>query len=796
VLRIALLAVFAASAAFAAESDALKQTARKLKVKRGHPILFVDAKLVKRIRAKKDDCRRMAQTVKRYREKETDNPNDTKTIRQEVQRYNNLTHPGGYIQTSMWYGIDAYINGSALSAAYGRGYLNAILALPIDDAEEPECHALGGLFAFGALYDWLYDALDEELKHHTRLGILRFADALDKRWHFFRKGKYVGGHATCWANPYALVALIAIRHDVERESGEFQERYFELLGKVVRNIRDGIAPVHRWICREGGHHMGWDYGTCYTTMFPYLVWEFATEEPSLFDEWQNQQVFWYLYGLRNQAWVTCGGKHSIVRRAYGEYPNFGDCYGTRWSEPKQRHVLVAAFMYDNPYAKWLFNHFDVKGEDFISYGELLYKHFGRKEGKSPDDLPLARCFRHAGFAVMRDSWDFDQNTLLVFKSAPFYTMNHHHKDQNSFTIYYKGPLAIDSGGYALCGKYGSRHWFNYYTRSVAHNTILIYDPEEDFGTCRWGKLSNDGGQAFLREAGSVEDLTGKSALDGIQRYENRTEFAYVMGDATKAYSAHKLERFRRHVVYLRRHSYNHPAIVVYDEVVSKNPSFKKTYLLHSIAQPAVEGKLFSVEITDGLDQTQKGRLYDEVFLPLDADIEVIGGIGREFFVADDGTGKPHNYREEFARTFPEIADQPAIEREMGMFRELGEWRVEISSKKHSTEDRFLNVLSVTDGSNRFRPVRARYLDLKQCDGVVILDNDGRESTVVLFKRDEAPFQEVSLKGVKCRKALLVGLQPETRVTVRRAAGKLRIIRSTRRGRTASDAGVVYLDLKR
>jgi len=529
------------SLAFADEPSYIS-LGRSLKVKRGHPILFVDADLVRRIRTKKSDCARFAAMVKKFRMRKTSDPNDTKTLYQAVKRFSNWTHPGEYLKTSMWLGIEAYINRDSLAAAYGRQYLAAVLDQDVATAKKPECHALGSVFAIGALYDWLYGQLDEHLKHRARLGEIRVAERLGTRWHFLRNRGYIGGHGTCWANPYALVGLLAIRHDIERESPDVQKRYFALFGKVVRNFRNGIARAHAWICKDGGHHMGWDYGTCYTIMLPYLAWDFATDEPSLFAKWQNQHAYFYLYGLRNQAWVTTRGDYKLWRRTYGEYPSFGDCYGTRWNDPKKLPLLVAALKYDNPHAKWLLNHFNVRPKGAISSTELLYKHFGPSDGESPDKLPLARCFRNAGFAVMRDAWDFDRNTLCMFKSARFQSTNHHHQDQNSFTIYYRGPLAIDSGGYHFCGSYGSRHWYNYYTRSAAHNTILVYDPAEDFGKCRkWGKLSNDGGQVFGKTPGRVEDLMsgGRCALDGIMRFENRPEYAYAMGDATKAYRPHK-----------------------------------------------------------------------------------------------------------------------------------------------------------------------------------------------------------------------------------------------------------------
>ena len=42
----------------------------------------------------------------------------------------------------------------------------------------------------------------------------------------------------------------------------------------------------------------------------------------------------------------------------------------------------------------------------------------------------------------------------------------------TFTIYHKGDVAIDSGAY---DGYETPHWYNYYIRTIAHNTIVIHD---------------------------------------------------------------------------------------------------------------------------------------------------------------------------------------------------------------------------------------------------------------------------------------------------------------------------------
>ena len=92
---------------------------------------------------------------------------------------------------------------------------------------------------------------------------------------------------------------------------------------------------------------------------------------------------------------------------------------------------------------------------------------------------------------MRDGWKPD-STWIEFDCGPFLA-KHQHLDQNQITIYHGGYLAIDSGADYTDSE--SPHYLNYYRRTVAHNSILIYDPSEKFF---WSQnllpAANDGGQ--------------------------------------------------------------------------------------------------------------------------------------------------------------------------------------------------------------------------------------------------------------------------------------------------------------
>jgi len=756
------------------------QDVKDLKVKTEHPFLFISPDLVQQIRTKTEDLKSFQNYVKNSREKNTNNPEDTDLIRAEVDRMTLKGHVDYFISDCSNYGVNAYINNDALSKAYAKQYVLSLLDHPISGGDMP---IRGKLFALGSLYDWMYDDLDESLKRKIRNEILDLVDYVDDSWHYISNA-VVDGHSR-FGNISVLVALLPIYHDVESEN---KDRYYKYLQLVIDNWIKLFNPFQTWVNGGGSHSMGWAYGASYSRFFPYIVWEFATDEPSWLTDWQNDKVYFNIYGLRND--------YNEIERDKGAYDNFpfsADVWASDYtSNLHGLQVLFSAAHYENNHAKWFYKYMknrNINGWMFKdNCWDILYNNFKEEDGQSPSGLPLSRFFKHSAFVIMRDSWDFNKNTLFVFKSSSFYAAGHHHKDQNAFTIYYKGPLAIDSGTYEAAGNWGSKHFWNYYTRSVAHNTILIYDPDEKFR-----EYSNDGGQYFFESDNpTLEQIKedGSNHLDGIIHYEEGSDYTYTVGDATKAYRSSKLKEYKRSIVYLRDHSYDHPVIIIYDKVVSTQPEFKKTYLLHSIQEPTIKKNLVKISINDGLNPQNKAFLFEETILPKKNRITKIGGRknNQEFYVHDNGKGKPHNYNEEA------VYEKPS-KRQKRELREAGEWRVEINPEYANTEDFFLNILSVVDGEDSYLPVKTQHISSENTEGVIITDNDGKESSLVLFHKNNKPlkdFVKIS-KESKYSRVLITGLDIKTAYQIK-LSKKGFLIENKKEGKLiSSDQGTLYLN---
>ena len=158
---------------------------------------------------------------------------------------------------------------------------------------------------------------------------------------------------------------------------------------------------------------------------------------------------------------------------------------------------------------------------------------------------------------MRDGWKPD-STWIEFDCGP-YLAKHQHLDQNQINIYHGGYLAIDSGADYTDSE--SPHYLNYYRRTVAHNSVLVYDPAEKFF---WSEnlmpAANDGGQRmdssrYWNTIRSPKDWERHARPVGPRHPCGSSimfpgKYHYALGDATNAYSREKLKKFTREIVYV------------------------------------------------------------------------------------------------------------------------------------------------------------------------------------------------------------------------------------------------------
>ena len=560
--------------------------------------------------------------------------------------------------------------------------------------------ASGVMLMTGAMvYDWCYDQMTDAEKQAYIKEFIRIAGTME--CHYPPKNtEPIAGHSSEWM----------ILRDMLSAGIAIYDEYPDMYNYVVTMMFRDYIPARNFIYSGHNYHQGTGYVS--VRFVNDLISLFILDKMgagAVYDPAQQFVLYDFIYRRRPDGQVLPAGDVNPGNR---KTPN-------SYAMP----AMFAASYYNDGYiANEYFRRPSV--EPHLLMMELLWRDFDL-EPKSPDDLPLTRYSGTPfGWMIARTGWDKDC-VIAEMKVNENFVGNHQHLDAGSFQIYYKGPLAIDSGAYqGSSGGYNSPHCKNYFKRTVAHNSLLIYDPQEKFACWNYGGgdktefAANDGGQ---RMPGDRWDtcLSFKSLLSDDYTVGNVLahsfgpdldvpEYSYLKGDITSAYSD-KVKDVRRSFVFLNLKDSTVPAsLVIYDHVVSSDPGFRKFWLLHSIEEPSVDGTEFTVSRTmDG----DSGMLKNTVLLPEKDNVSItaVGGPGKEFWVF--GTNYPNA-----ATSRPD----PANER--------GEWRVEVVPVNPSAEDCFLNVIQVADNSCRsFNDVRR--IDGDKVAGAMISDR------VVIFGRD-------------------------------------------------------------
>jgi len=310
--------------------------------------------------------------------------------------------------------------------------------------------------------------------------------------------------------------------------------------------------------------------------------------------------------------------------------------------------------------------------------------------KQKNDLPLSKYFGDkSGVMVARTSWDdgINSNTMTVSMKVSENNMGSHgHSDSGHFYIYYKGPLAVDSGVYEPISGNKSMHLNNYYRQTVAHNSVLI-----------GGK-----GQKRISGIDTYSKMSTGTQFGEVLGYDfgkdlNKPDYTYLKGDLTKAYDG-AAEEYTRSFMFFNFFDEIYPgALIVFDKITSTSEDDKKTYLLHSQNEPEISGNTITIKNTT--DYGYNGRLINKTLLPKsDVNIDKISGyvVGEN----DYTVGKAHK---------------------TGIGDESGNYRVEISSSVPEKTEYILNVLQVSENDDSIEALPSELIETDGFYGVKIKD---------------------------------------------------------------------------
>ncbi len=473
----------------------------------------------------------------------------------------------------------AAVRGDAGYVSAARAQLLLRASIPADTGWDTGTR--NRLFCMAQGYDWVHDQLTGTERATIRDAIVSHVTRIDT---YIRMPDYVSGHSR-WGNATALAAVIALFGDDTR---------LDAIRPTVLSNWTAYNAVLADIGRGGGHSMGWQYGPSYSGPEPALMWRSA----SLTGEVWNADF------LRDTAYF-----HIYAANAAGEYPMSGDCWQEQMNSTTINQIAVASGIAGNGHAETFFGSIPTMlGGLWEPFRVVRAITRNRATVARPiEELPLTRVFEGSGFVVSRDDWTRARATTLVFKSSPFYSLGHHHRDEGSLVLDYLGGLLVEGGEYDY---YDSDHHMNFYTRSVAHNTLLVSWTGEPM---RAGGYLNDGGQripvSWSDEPTTVEALHTSAALGGLAGTSDAGACVWARANLAAAYDSRKLSGYVRDVLEVRRPGGAlHPALLVVDRATL--PVARASSIHWHFAQNvSIAGQRISAESAGG------GRLRLEVLRP-------------------------------------------------------------------------------------------------------------------------------------------------------------------------------------
>lgn len=541
------------------------------------------------------------------------------------------------------------------------------------------------------IYDWCYPLLTSDDKQFFMNGLLKLAQHSELGFPPKISSGVVGHSSECGVLKNLLAAGIAT-YD---ETNDYYSRAALHVFRIFKPVRD-------FAYQAGMHYQGLNYGPYRYSSEAYAAWMIKKMGMGdIFGEQIGDVPLHWIYARRPDGQLFRDGDMYMTRNQYGDYWNI-----------QTNLIMGQGFNNDLGIQKEILKKYTPGA--FSPAFELLL--WNPNQPGATEELPYTRYFDSpGGVMIARTGWEEDidpKNShtspvmMAEMKVNEFYFGNHMHFDAGQFEVYYKGPLAIDSGIYESKDTgYGSSHHMEYHKKSIAHNTMLVYDPNEDTIN------GNDGGQRQpnIHDANNLDDLFQNGYRIGYVTGHSfgpdptRPDYSYLSGDIAKAYSS-KVKDYQRSFVFLNFYNLDHPgALLVYDRVNASNPDYKKTYLLHTMEEPIVEKNVTTVQLSETANGNYNGKMVNHTILPSMSNLEItkVGGPGKEFVV------NGNNY--------------PATPNDETCVEEDGAWRIEVSPIQKKQADTFLNVMQVIDNRDGPEPLGVSYLESDKLDGVKIYD---------------------------------------------------------------------------
>lgn len=588
-----------------------------------------------------------------------------------------------------------------VAVAKAKDYLSTVR---FDMALGDETRSVGQtMMMAGVVYDWCYDLLTADEKTYF---IKRMKELAKKTEIGYPPNKKIvitghGGEGEIFG--YQVLCGIAVYE-------EDKQMYNLAAGRMFSEMLD----IRKDWNKTGAHPVGGAYGA---TRFD---WELMANQLYLgmgkdsimgdISDLKNVAQMFIYYRLPSGAQQKVGDDYSWAGgRPRSWWTTYNTLFEFAASQTKDPYLQQANLVQQFITGAWSSTNYKSVVPDVVLTDVNTKTEFW-------DSLPLAKKSTAPLTSIQaRTNWKMGQDSNAVVVNFEARESgdgpDHNHADTGSFQIYYKGSLTMDTGLYqGKLGEWGSSHYFNYYSRTIANNCMTVFNPNEKFtrGTSA-GVYANDGGQRMTTSASSYEEYKeneprAKTEASYIGPNTDTPEFSFVKTNLTTAYQKGKVENHERSMVFMDLDNDEYPgAVVVFDDLTSTDASYKKTFNMHSETQPTVSGNTTTITRTDN---GNNGKLVNKTLLPEQSTIGLVGGEGKEFLV------NGQNYPNE-----PSDKSQYGYEAEP----EMGKWRIEISPSTSNERDLFLNAMYVTDADGNLAELPMIKEETETMVGVTVMD---------------------------------------------------------------------------
>lgn len=520
--------------------------------------------------------------------------------------------------------------------------------------------------------DWCYDDIPLEMK--ISLGQALFKINRDFVSYFITSSagnSYVSSH-----NAYNSVLTMQNTLALYNASGisppqqdSIDNWYHILYDKWMNNF----LPVYGYYRGTNG---GWNWGAAYS--FWSLIDQYTLFDNLLFSTGKNlyTDLTWVSNSI-NQYWYMCRPDNYSLHLGDGIMKVIGD-------NAVYRHSAV----FNDLRSNWLSQVFGVPSyADWTmpKFYQLAFREFNQMPSTQPE-LPADWFSDKVGLVTSRTTWDTNAVQVWMFNSLSK-KASHEHRDNLTFGIYHKKPLVVDAGHY---DSYGSAHFKNYYTRSVAHNIISIFDTTEVY--YYGGEIvSNDGGQIESPTLMNYNNIFEPNFQRGRWlSYYSGNNLLYCANDGKLSYSSVKVKKITRRLLFIKP-----DIVVIYDNLVlNSHPTntYKPRWNIHFQNIPAMSGQIVFSEVPNHIEHFSgkefytsngRGNLYFRNLIPDSTRLVRIGGTGYEYWV--NGVNYPPS-------TSPDTN-----------YTEAGKWRIELRPVFDTDTVVFLNTIKIGNNYNPAQP---------------------------------------------------------------------------------------------